>query len=114
MHLRRRKRQLRVDSRCERVDKFGPFRVEEPKSGSAFGAKVASASACLTDSLVVGDPGSVNPQCPTSRDVQRFGVAHDVDGKTASAGRLAADRAIAKLVRIGRMTKYREANASAA
>src|ERR1700716_971674 len=47
-------------------------------------------------------------------DLQRVGLAHDVDRITAAAGALAADRAIAALVGVGGVAVEREADRAAA
>jgi hypothetical protein len=41
-------------------------------------------------------------------------LAHQIDGETTAARRLAADRAVAKLVRLGRMALHREMHGATA
>jgi hypothetical protein len=50
---------------------------------------------------IVADAGAIDAQRPPALDLERPGVGTQVDREAAAAGRLAADRAIAKLVGVG-------------
>jgi hypothetical protein len=75
---------------------------------------MALPAAGLAVALVVADFGVIDAQCPAPGDGQGPRVAHDVDGEAAAARGLAADRAIAELVGIGRVRGDRKPHGAAA
>ena len=89
--------QLGVDRRGEGVHEFRPGRIVEPERGAAFPAEIALAGGNLaTRTFVVLDLGPVEAEVALAGDLQRLRDRAEVDGVSAAALLLAADRAIAQ------------------
>src|ERR1044071_9954811 len=86
-----------IDRGGERVDPVRPALVPHPQGRGALAAEVALAAATH---------GAIDARF--SLHLQRIGLAHDVDGIAAPAGGLAADRAVAPHVRVGRVRYERK------
>src|SRR5262249_17530513 len=80
----------------------------------ASGTKVALAPALLAMTFVVADLGMENPDRLPAPHLHRPVIAHQVDGEAATARGLAADRAVAELIGIRRVTCDTEVNRAAA
>src|SRR5262245_60152591 len=98
MHVLRRLGQLAVDRAGERVDELRPARVPDPQRAAALAAEAALALA-----LLAVDPGVEPGDELLAAHLQALGVGAEIDGVAATAGGLAADRAVAAHVGGGRV-----------
>src|SRR5690348_7829244 len=96
------------------MHQFRPLRIIGPKRGGAFRTEMALGAALLAMPFTVVDHGMVDADCFPAPDLHRLLIAHDIDGETAAARGLAADRAIAKLIGIGRVAHHAEMNRATA
>jgi len=96
------------------MHQLGPFRAEQPQRARAFAAEMALAAAHLAVALAAADFGAVDAQRLAPGDEEGSRITHDVDGETAAPRGLAADRAIAELVGIGRVGGDRKPHGAAA
>src|SRR5205823_14502972 len=93
--------QRRVDRGGKRINPLRPPRIRDPERAAALGAEMAARlGERLALGFSLGDHRSINAYVFLALDLERLGLAHDVDGVTAAACRLAADRAVAAHVRI--------------
>src|SRR5262245_61246794 len=107
MHLLRWLRQVAVDRRGERMDEIWPGRIVEPERRPAFAAEIAFSGRHLAmRMLVILDLGAVDAEAALASDVHRLVVGAEIDGETAAALLLAADRAVAKHERHRRVAFY--------
>src|SRR3984885_15157238 len=109
MDARRRPRQLGIDRRDERVHQLGPRLVADPQRRAAAFAIIAVGRARFAV-----DRRVPYPERALAAHFKRVGYPHDVDCITTAAGALAADRAIAALVGVRRMTVNCETDRAAA
>ncbi len=93
----RRLRERGVHRRGEGVDQLGPHRVEEPQEAAAAPAEIP-----LRRAAVLAFRG-VDREVLPALDLQRARVCAEVDRVPPAPGGLAADRAVARLVRIERV-----------
>src|SRR5262245_39755542 len=115
MRLLRRLRQFGVDCRGEWMHQLRPGRIVEPQRRAAFPAEIALAGRDLAMRvLVILDLGAIDAEIALAGNLQRRRIRAEIDGETAAALLLAADRAVAELVRYGRMAVDREADGAAA
>src|SRR5262245_50885461 len=96
------------------MHQFGPTRIPRPQGGRAFRTEIALSLAGFAAAVLVFDLGAIDADRALALDLQRVEGAHDVDGVSPAARRLAADRAVAKLIRIRRVALQREAHRAAA
>src|SRR5262249_47982220 len=91
------------------MHEFRPVFIPHPQGRAAMPAETSFGRAFLAvDHRVPCADGAA------ALDFQRREIAHDVDGVTAAAGALAADRAVAALVRVGGVAVEREFDGAAA
>jgi len=115
MHLGRRHRQLGVDGRGEGMHQLRPGRVVEPQRRTAFPAEIALAGRNLAVwMLVILDLGAKDAEIALALDLQCLVVGAEVDGETAAALLLAADRAVAQHERHRRVAFHLEMDSIAA
>jgi hypothetical protein len=82
------------------MDELGPTRVIDPQRASAESAKAAFSGADLrvVSVLTFPHPGLVNRDVLLTLDLQGSGEGTEVDRVASTAGRLAADGAVANQV----------------
>jgi hypothetical protein len=98
VHARRRVRQLRVDRRGERVNQLRPLLIAYPERRAAVLAVMPIGRA-----LTAVDRCIPYPKRGFAYHFKSIGYTHDIDRVPATARALAADRAIAALIRVRRM-----------
>ena len=114
MRVFRRCRQGRVDGGSERMHQVGPGWIIEPQRAAAAAAKVALAGAGVDALFAFAlEAGVIDADVIGALDLEAVKVAAEVDRISAAALRFAADRAIAALVRVGRVAVEREADGAA-
>src|SRR5215210_2749987 len=104
-----------VNSRCERVDEVRPLRVVEPEEASAEPAEIPFSLAFrrLTRSAMVVELRIVDREALPALDLQGVRVGPEVDREPAASCGLAADGAVAGLVRVRRLRRDPEADRAA-
>ena len=102
-HALRRSGKRGVYRRGEGVDEVGVARGVQPQEAAAQLAEVALhlARRNLVGLPAVAEPGVVDGEVLTALDLQGVRVGAEVDGVASAAGRLAADGAVAGLIRVG-------------
>jgi len=103
-----------VDGGSERMHQVGLGRIVQPQRAAAAAAKVALAGAGVDAFFTFAlEPRVIYADVLGALDLEAMEVAAQVDGITAAALGLAADGAIAALVRVGRVAIERKANCAA-
>src|SRR5215210_8657763 len=104
-----------VNSRCERVDEVRPLRGVEPEEASAEPAEIPFSLAFrrLTRSAMVVELRIVDREALPALDLQGVRVGPEVDREPAAPCGLAADGAVAGLVRVRRLRLDPEADRAA-
>src|SRR3546814_380967 len=105
MAVLRRRRQRRVDARCEGVDPLRVERVVVPQHRAAMLAEMPAGEplAVIVVTAAIVERRAIDGDMLLALYRQRFGLCHDVDGVAPSAGELAAGRAVAARERIRRI-----------
>ncbi|CAI8848691.1 hypothetical protein EMIT051CA3_21010 [Pseudomonas chlororaphis] len=97
----RRYRQRRVDGRGEGMDQLRPLRAEQPQPGAAAAAEMPFGAAAPGAFARFPEQRVVDRDVLAAADFQAGGIAAEVDRIPAAALGLAADRAVAALIRVG-------------
>src|ERR1700751_3078629 len=109
MHARRRLRQLSIDRRGKRVNQLGPLLIADPERRAAVLAVMP-----VGRTLTAVDRSIPYPERVFALHFESIGYAHDIDRVSGAAGTLAADRAIAPLIRVRRVAVDAEGDRAAA
>src|SRR5690349_20550293 len=95
-------RQWRVDGRGEWMNQFRPLRAEQPQARAADRTEMPLGAAAVGAFVAFFlEPRMVNRDVLAPAHLEAGGIATEVDRIAATALGLAADRAVATLVRVG-------------
>ena len=84
------------------MDQLRPFRAEQPQSRTAKGAEMPFGAAGVRPFIAFSlEACMVNRDVLATAHLEALGIAAEIDRITAAALSLAADRAVATLIRVG-------------
>src|SRR5262249_34143102 len=109
MHARRRLGQLRIDRRGKRVHQLRPLLIADPERCAAVLAVIPVGRA-----FMAADRCVPYPERAFAFHSKSVGYAHNIDRVSAPTRALAADRAIAALIRVRRVAVDAEGDRAAA